>query len=151
MENRFPLKSLCSKITSFVSNSTDSCQQLLKPHATWRMSVCREFQHLEVPILWVIFLVKKLSPSHYIFSELLGISFLNRAWLLILTSLSNVQLPPQLAGISRQLKIFIRFMETCIQNQNTNHKCYTLPKVMPASQSWQVVLVVWNGEGKNSI
>lgn len=39
-------------------------------------------------------------------------------------------------------------MKTCIQNQNTNHNCYTFPKVMPASQSSQAVPAVWNGEGK---
>lgn len=110
------------------------------------MSVCGEFQHLEVPILWVIFLLKKLCPSHYISSVPLDISFLNRIWSLISTSLSNLQFPPQLAGISRQLKIFFRFMKTCIQNENTNYKCYIFPKAMPASQSWQAVLAVWWGK-----
>lgn len=52
------MKPMCSKIISFVqSDSTDSCQQLLKPHAAWRMSVCGEFHHLGVSILWVLFLV----------------------------------------------------------------------------------------------
>lgn len=42
-------------------------------------------------------------------------------------------------------------MKTCIQNQNTNHKCHTFPKVMPASQSWQAVLAAWDDEGKKPI
>lgn len=33
------------------------------------------------------------------------------------------------------------------KNQNTT-QCYTFPQVMPASQSWQAVLAVWDGKQK---
>lgn len=129
------------------SNSTDSCQQLL---SHMQPEECQSVG-------------KKTSRGFNPLSYFLGDSFPllitsppwhqlpKRIWLLILTSLSRLQLPPQLAGISRQLKIFTRFMKTCIKKSKHKHKCYTFSKVMPASQSWQAVLAVWNVREKQHL
>lgn len=75
----------------------------------------------------------------------LGISFLNRIWLRILTILSN-KLPPQLVETSKQLRIPIRLRKT-----NKQIRIQYLLQI-PASLSWQTVLLVVGVErGKEGI
>lgn len=90
-----------------------------------------EFYHLH----YLVLLVLSFPFDSFSFpSVLLGISFLNRIWLLILTILAKLQLAPQFSEMPRQLEVSIGLRKTHTQNLNRTHVCYTFPKAIPTSQ-----------------